>query len=138
MFPRRITTDITLYNKIQEDRMEKWVHTQLKGVFFDEAKAQNVKTSGITTADALNLIIPFDVETIGEQKEYKEPKMFQENPQGAWTLQEGDYVVKELIDTEIISSSDLENNYDDVYKINVIDAKLFGSRRMWHWEVGAN
>ena len=42
--------------------------THLKGVFFDEAKAQNVRTSGITSADSLNLIIPFDVEVIGERK----------------------------------------------------------------------
>lgn len=136
MFPSRITTDITIYNKIEST--EKWVFTQLKGVFFDEAKAQNVKVSGITSADDLNLFIPFDVETIGETKEYREPKMFQENPQGAWTLQEGDCVVKELIEMEIVSPKDLKNNYDNVYTINIIDAKLFGSKRMWHWEVGAN
>lgn len=138
MFPKSITTDITMYNKVIEDRKEKWVYTQLKGVFFDEAKAQNVRTSGITSADALNLVIPFDVEVIGENKEYKEPKMFQENIQNAWTIQKGDLVVKGLVDMEIISQKDLENNFDDVYIINTVDAKLFGSRHMWHWEVGAS
>lgn len=138
MLPKSITTDITMYNKVIEDRKEKWVYTQLKGVFFDEAKAQNVRTSGITSADALNLVIPFDVEVIGENKEYKEPKMFQENIQNAWTIQKGDLVVKGLVDMEIISQKDLENNFDDVYIINTVDAKLFGSRHMWHWEVGAS
>lgn len=138
MLPKSITTDITIYNKVIEDRKEKWAYTQLKGVFFDEAKAQNVRTSGITSADALNLVIPFDVEVIGENKEYKEPKMFQENIQNAWTIQKGDLVVKGLVDMEIISQKDLENNFDDVYIINTVDAKLFGSRHMWHWEVGAS
>ncbi|MCI8629231.1 MAG: hypothetical protein HFE57_06970 [Firmicutes bacterium] len=112
--------------------------THLKGVFFDEAKAQNVRTSGITSADSLNLIIPFDVEVIGENKEYKEPKMYQESPENAWTIQEGDFVVKGLVDKEILAQSDLGDNFDNVYRINTVDAKLFGSRNLWHWEVGAS
>ncbi len=54
---------------------------------FDQAKANNVKISGITSADALNLVIPFDVKTLEEDKEYKEPKMFQQDSQNAWTIQ---------------------------------------------------
>lgn len=138
MLPKSITTDITIYNKVREDRKEKWKHTQLKGVFFDEAKAQNVKISGITSADALNLIIPFDVEVIGENKEYKEPKMYQQSQENAWTIQNGDMVVKGLVDMEIIGQEDLKNNFDDVYIVNTVDAKLFGSRHLWHWEVGAS
>lgn len=138
MFPKSITTDITMYNKVIEDNKVKWKYTQLTGVFFDEAKAENVRTSGITSADALNLVIPFDVEVIGEVKEYKEPKMFQENPLNAWTIQKGDMLVKGLVDMEIMGQDDLENNFEDVYIINVVDAKLFGSRHMWHWEVGAS
>lgn len=138
MFPKSITTDITIYNKVTEDRKVKWKYTQLTGVFFDEAKANNVKISGITSADALNLVIPFDVKTLEENKEYKEPKMFQQDFQNAWTIQKGDLVVKGLVDMEIMGQKDLEDNFNDVYVVNVVDAKLFGSRNMWHWEVGAS
>jgi len=138
MFPKSITTDITIYNKVIEDKKAKWRYTQLTGVFFDEAKANNVKISGITSADALNLVIPFDVKTLEENKEYKEPKMFQENPQHAWTIQKGDFIVKGLADIEILGQKDLEDNFYDVYVVNVVDAKLFGSRSLWHWEVGAS
>lgn len=142
MFPKSITTDITVYNKVEQNRQqnspEKWKYTHLKGVFFDEAKAQNMRTSGIISADSLNLIIPFDVEVIGENKEYKEPKMYQESPENAWTIQEGDFVVKGLVDKEILAQSDLEDNFDNVYRITTVDAKLFGSRNLWHWEVGAS
>ena len=31
-----------------------------------------------------------------------------------------------------------EKKYDEVYVVNTIDAKIFGSKNMWHWEVGAN
>lgn len=107
-------------------------------MFFDQAKANNVKISGITSADALNLVIPFDVKTLEEDKEYKEPKMFQQDSQNAWTIQKSDLIVKGLVDIEIMSQKDLENHFDDVYVVNVVDAKLFGSRNMWHWEVGAS
>lgn len=138
MFPKSITTDITIYNAIRENRQEKWRYTQLTGVFFDEAKADNVKISGITSADALNLVIPFDVKTLEENKEYKDPKMFQQDPQHAWTIQTGDLIVKGLVDIEILGQDDLKKVFDDVYIINTVDAKLFGSRHMWHWEVGAS
>ncbi len=49
-----------------------------------------------------------------------------------------DLIVKGLVDIEIMSQKDLENHFDDVYVVNVVDAKLFGSRNMWHWEVGAS
>ena len=64
--------------------------------------------------------------------------MYQEQPENAWTIQEGDFVVKGLVDKEILAQSDLEDNFDNVYRITTVDAKLFGSRNLWHWEVGAS
>lgn len=105
-------------------------------MFFDESKAENVKVSGITTADSVNIIIPFDVE-VEQNRQYKEPKQYQQFPQNAWTIQESDIIVKGLVDRDIMTQSELEKAFDNVYLVNVIDTKQFGSLHFHHWEVGA-
>lgn len=134
--PKAVSCAMTIYNNIDKEN-GKWTFTQLDGVMWDNSKARNVNTSGIANADALNLIIPFDV-TVIEGKEYKEPKEWKSKPEGSWTIQTGDIIVKGFVDDVILKHSDLEKKYDEVYVVNTIDAKIFGSKNMWHWEVGAN
>ncbi|HIT88102.1 MAG TPA: hypothetical protein IAB62_10465 [Candidatus Coprocola pullicola] len=137
MLPREVRTPITIYNQFDKENGI-WKATQLYGVMWDNTKARNVNTSSITNADALSMVIPQDVQVIGEQKVYKQPKEWKKQPQGAWTIQSGDIVVKGLVDDDILSQRDLEGKYDEVYVINTIDPKFFGPKEMWHWEVGAN
>lgn len=134
--PKAVSCAMTIYNNIDKEN-GKWIFTQLDGVMWDNAKARNVNVSGIADADALNLIIPFDVKVIGE-KEYKEPKEWKQSPENSWTIQTGDIIVKGFVDDVIMAQRDLEKKYDEVYVVNTIDAKIFGSKNMWHWEVGAN
>lgn len=134
--PKAVSCAMTIYNNVDKEN-GKWVFTQLDGVMWDNSKARNVNTSGIANADALNLIIPFDV-TVIEGKEYKEPKEWKSKPENSWTIQTGDIIVKGFVDDVILKHSDLEKKYDEVYVVNTIDAKIFGSKNMWHWEVGAN
>ena len=134
--PKAVSCAMTIYNNVDKEN-GKWVFTQLDGVMWDNSKARNVNTSGIANADALNLIIPFDV-TVIEGKEYKEPKEWKSKPENSWTIQTGDIIVKGFVDDVILKQSDLEKKYDEVYVLNTIDAKIFGSKNMWHWEVGAN
>lgn len=134
--PKAVSCAMTIYNNVDKEN-GKWVFTQLDGVMWDNSKARNVNTSGIANADALNLIIPFDV-TVIEGKEYKEPKEWKSKPENSWTIQTGDIIVKGFVDDVILKQSDLEKKYDEVYVVNTIDAKIFGSKNMWHWEVGAN
>jgi len=134
--PKAVSCAMTIYNNVDKEN-GKWTFTQLDGVMWDNSKARNVNTSGIANADALNLIIPFDV-TVIEGKEYKEPKEWKSKPENSWTIQTGDIIVKGFVDDVILKQSDLEKKYDEVYVVNTIDAKIFGSKNMWHWEVGAN
>ena len=60
MFPHTITVYNTWEDPVTFDT-ENHV-TILRGVFYDSAKAVNVRESGLTNADSVNLIIPFDVE----------------------------------------------------------------------------
>ena len=124
MLPREVRTPITIYNQFDKENGI-WKATQLYGVMWDNTKARNVNTSSISEAEALNIIIPEDVEVIGEQKVYKEPKEWKKNPQGAWTIQLGDIAVKGFADDSIFSQRDLEGKYDEVYVINTIDPKFF-------------
>ncbi len=38
MLPKSITTDITIYNKVIEDKKIKWKYTQLTGVFLTKQR----------------------------------------------------------------------------------------------------
>lgn len=134
--PKAVSCAMTIYNNVDKEN-GKWVFTQLDGVMWDNAKARNVNLSGIANADALNLIIPFDV-TVIDGKEYKEPKEWKKDTNNSWTIQTGDIIVKGFADDMILTQNDLEKKYDEVYVVNTIDAKIFGSKNMWHWEVGAN
>ena len=137
MLPKEVRATMTIYNKWDKEN-DVWKATQLYGVMWDNAKTRNVHTSSISEAEALNIIIPEDVEVIGEQKVYKEPKEWKKNPQGAWTIQLGDIAVKGFADDSIFSQRDLERKYDEVYVINTVSSKRFGLKELWHWEVGAN
>ncbi len=134
--PKAVSCAMTIYNNVDKEN-GKWVFTQLDGVMWDNAKARNVNVSGIANADALNLVIPFDV-TVIDDKEYKEPKEWKQSTENSWTIQTGDIIVKGFVDDVIMTQRDLEKKYDEVYVVNTIDAKIFGSKNMWHWEVGAN
>ena len=103
--PKAVSCAMTIYNNVDKEN-GKWVFTQLDGVMWDNSKARNVNTSGIANADALNLIIPFDV-TVIEGKEYKEPKEWKSKPENSWTIQTGDIIVKGFVDDVILKQSDL-------------------------------
>ena len=61
---------VTIYNIVQEidpttlDEVEKVYATILRGVMLQASKGVNVRESGLESADAVNLYIPFAVEAV--------------------------------------------------------------------------
>ncbi len=148
MFPHTVT----IYNAHTEERPETGFVptltnyiTILRGVLVDESKAVNVRESGLSSADAVNLYIPFDVEAVdgvtGEAKTYAGPLEFwaAADKTGLWTLSldgEGGqtFIVRgEVVEPDMTFEA-ISLSHDGVYNVTKVDAKDFGG--LQHWEVG--
>ena len=118
--------------------------TILNGVFLDESKGANVRTSGLENADAATLYIPFDVRAVdglnGSTKRFVPWDEFikAEDKSALWTLDVGrnTYFVKGVVVGPDAAVSKLEMTTDGVYMVSKVDAKDYGSPSMQHWEVG--
>lgn len=151
MFPHTMT----LYNVIMKtdpgsyEDTPTYSITVLRGVLLDASKGANVRASGIESADAVTVYIPFNVEAYdgitGEKKEYIGPVEFGrlEDTSGYWTLSPNNSPSAHdfFVEGEIVEAGRgyqfISAKYDGVYNITKVDRKDFGSPDMQHWEVGA-
>lgn len=145
MFPHTVTVYNTYTVSDKETLKDTYANyiTILRGVLLDATKGSNVKATGMTGADAVDLYIPFNVESIdgitGEPKEYIGPVDFWRNEDfrgGKWTLSDSGntfFIKGEVVEPER-DREFLEAAYDNVYEVTKIDEKDFGGLR--HWEVG--
>lgn len=150
MFPHTVT----VYNKMADEKtgISMYNITILRGVFLDISKGANVMKSGLVSADSATLYIPMSIKAInadtGEeqkfvgQKEYE--RLAQSDIHEYWTLRTGGisstvdcFFVKGEV-TDKSGFNDMKNRYDDVYDVSTVDTKDFGSKSMWHWEVGGS
>lgn len=142
MFPHTITVYLT-----GEDpaTFEPENHiTVLRGVFYDSAKAVNVRESGLANADSVNLIIPFGAEAVdgvtGEPQTYLPPKAYETamDRSAHWTIKTGDdcFFVKGKVVRPGLSFQEINASFDNVHKITSVDEKDFGNLK--HWEVGGS
>lgn len=149
MFPHTVT----LYNVVQEidkttmkNASTSYI-TILRGVLLDASKAANVRQSGLVSADAVTLHIPFTVTAVdgmtGAAKRYVGPMEFNAaaDKRGLWTMSlDGDkkadsfFVKGEVVEPEL-SLEGISMKHSDVYNITSVDEKDFGGD-MQHWEVG--
>ena len=124
-------SDITIYNKYIENRVEKYQRFELTAVVWQATSAISRAKEQVPANSAL-VMIPFALGT-----EYQKPKAWQVNRTG-WTLQEGDIIVRgivvEEIDTEY-TVTNLRADYDEVLMIQSVAAMDEGSANMQHWEV---
>lgn len=122
--------------------------TVLDGVFLDISQGANVIKSGLESADAATLYIPFSAKAVngltGQEQEFVGPKEYErlDDVSGYWTLRPGGpssavdcfFVKGRVIDQAGFGS--INNRYDNVYRVHTVDTKDFGSTEMQHWEVG--
>lgn len=141
---------VTIYNVVQEidpktlDEVEKVYTTILRGVMLQASKAVNVRESGLESADAVNLYIPFSVKAVdgvtGKPKTYIGPQSFFKaaDKSGLWTLSyNGNGGMTCFVKGEFVSDNmTVVLSHDDCYNVTKVDAMDYGSPDMQHWEVG--
>lgn len=146
MFPHTVT----VYNLLEdiETGMPSYNITILRGVFLDISKGTNVMRSGLENADAATLYIPMSIKAVngltGQEQQFIGTKEYErlEDTSGFWTLRtsgSGSNVPCFFVKGEIVEKSSfsyINNRYDDVYNITSVDTRDFGSKNLWHWEVG--
>lgn len=146
---------VTIYNVTQETDPETFKDVQksyitvIRGVMLQSSKAVNVRTSGLESADAVNLYIPFSAPAVdgvtGAEKRYVGAREFwqADDKSGLWTLStDGNggatfFVKGEVVEPDMTEQA-IETAYDDVYKVTKVDMKDFGSADMRHFEVGGS
>lgn len=126
MFPHTVT----IYNR---DKEERYHRTMIHGVFWNSSKGAVARKTGMSSADGLQLIIPFSSDTNGG---YLKPKDWAElaDKTGHWTLQPKDIVILGEINYEVIKSSKELMQFDDVLTISNVDTRNFATD-LDHWEV---
>lgn len=140
MFPHTVT----VYNTGDEDpaTFERVSNiTVLRGVFYDSRKAANVRESGMTNADSVNLIIPFDVEAVngvtGDPQTFLSPKEYETamDKDKHWTIKPSDcFFVKGEVVRPGLSFQEINASFDYVHNVTTVDEKDYGNLK--HWEVG--
>jgi hypothetical protein len=141
---------VTLYNvfhTVDESTFEESTETYitiLEGVFLDQSKGVNVRESGLESADAATLYIPFSVHATdgltGNEKRFAEPVEFVKaaDKTGLWTLEPGrnTFFIKGGVVAPGETEMHTQLGHDGVYTVTKVDAKDYGSPSMQHWEVG--
>lgn len=154
MFPHTVTLYTTRIETNPATFREETVNyiTVLKGVLCDDSKAANVRASGLDGADAVNLIVPFDVQAIDPAdidkdnppiKKYVGPVEFWNNDEKDrhWTLTTGQdtwFVKGVALPPDGMDPSKVADyinlTHDGVYNVTKVDAKDFGG--LQHFEIG--
>lgn len=153
MFPHTVTVYNTEIKTDSDDFESKSIHhiTVLRGVLLVASKAVNVLESGLESADAVTLHIPFSVKAVdgitGEETRYVPPVEYwrKTDRSGLWTLSissrvpgvDGNtfFIKGEVVEPDK-SPEMIDMEYDHVYSITKVDTFDFGSPAMQHWEVG--
>lgn len=143
----KTNTDCTVLNAYYNEDAEEWEYraTRLDAVFWNPSKGKNVIQSGLSDADGLKVLIPFQVKS--DDKNYVSPQEYAALPPSSvdehWTLSTGekntpDIVIKGAGVTGVVMIEQiaaLRKKYE-LYAITTVDTKDFGSEFMRHWKVG--
>lgn len=136
---------VTVYNTISSPLLGDSLYcTVLRGVMLQASKGANVRDTGLEGADAANLFIPFTVDAVdgitGEGKRYVPPQEFfnAEDRSNLWTLSyNGNGGSSFFVEGEFVTDNeDTARAQDGCYSVTKVDAMNYGSKAMWHWEVG--
>lgn len=142
---------VTVYNAVENvDTLKtEMVITVLEGVFLDISEGANIMRSGLTSADAAKLYIPFSTKAVNgvteEVQRYLPPKEYErtEDKTPFWTIRTNGtasakdcFFVKGAVVEPDADFQTINGRYDHVYRVSTVDIRDFGSPEMQHWEVG--
>lgn len=127
-------SNITIYNKYIENRVEKYQRFEITAVVWQATSAISRAKEQVSANSAL-IMIPF-----ARGVAYLEPKAWQAltDKSNYWTLQEGDVIARDIVTEEIDTEytiSDLRRDNNYVVMIHAVAAMDEGSANVRHWEV---
>ena len=129
-------SSMTIFNKKfnKVTRLDEWKRTIIEKVFWNDSRAYNIRQTGLDSADAVTVFVPFDYEA---NKEYIDSEAYKtrDDIENYFTIQEGDRIVKGEVLEDIESSTDLDKKFK-TFTITKVDKKDFGSKHMRHWQIG--
>lgn len=129
----KTNSSMTIYNKYFNPitRADSWQRHVIYEVFWDSTSGIT-QYKGLIPNDKVTIYIPFNSNYMNF---FIDPKTFQINHTGYWTIQNGDIIVKGIINDEITKQSELESEYPNVFNVSSITINNYGSPNMRHIEV---
>ena len=132
----KLTTDtITVINRQLDESSGKdvYIGTVIRGVSWYSTTAAAVDDKGLHAANTVTIRIPDDAYFSG--KSYVDPMAYREaDPAEAFTLENGDTIVRGVVDTIITRPADLHEQYAETVTIlGVTDNRR--APRAKHWRV---
>lgn len=127
--------DITIYNqKINPStKLTEYIRTQIRNVHWYTDQKTSVDQAGVHSADVYKIRIPAEsVEDIQfiDCSEWRRL----EDRIGYWTIQNGDLIVRGLVDDDIKQASDLLKKYPYVARVNSFSDNRRGGNP--HFRIG--
>lgn len=128
--------DLTIFNKVVDPvtRNETLSKAYVYGVMFVESHGANIIASGLESADSVKIYIPFTSLESASKKAVSQ-KLFT-NPESEFTFERGAVVMKGIYTGLVTDIRELEKNNSRVYTLTTVDVHDYGSRKLWHIEVG--
>lgn len=127
--------DITLYNqKINpKTKLTEYIPVQIPNVCWYANQKTEVDRNGVHSANIYKVRIP--VESVDDMH-YVEQENWNtlEDIIGYWTIQNGDIIVKGLVDDKISAASDLFKKYSQVFRVNSYSDNRMGC--LSHFRIG--
>lgn len=129
--------DITIYNCYGKGtRSESWQRTQIKGVEWYGGQAVTVTDSGLQSASTYTVRIPAYREPAGKTFSMPADYKAAADPSGLWTLQNGDIIVRGLVDDDATGSTAITGKYADrCFTVTGWRDNRRGSAWVQHWRV---
>ncbi|WP_300902240.1 hypothetical protein [uncultured Clostridium sp.] len=144
-----INSDITLYNKYfdKNDKIIKYKRTNIIGVNYKISDIANSLSTQKGPSDKNEVIIYIPFSITKDYKSYLNPKSYEKlsdnEKNNYFTLNNGDIIVKGIIDLELTGDKGsnlkyLNESFDNVSTVSKVITYDCGSDYMKHWKVVCN
>jgi hypothetical protein len=107
---------ITIYSNLKSGRQSSWTATQIHGCSWHGKQGATVGDGGLQNADQYAVRVPES-----RMQGYIGPDSFnalQQQPEGAWTVQLGDVIVRGLVSDKVANGiSEITGKYTDCFTV---------------------
>lgn len=124
-----VNTGVSIFNKyVDNNKNIIFKKHYIKNAFWDDIKTVK-QTLGYDKDNKVKIYVP---KSKNDFSNYVKPKQFNGKN---WTINEGDFIVRGIVEENEVENIKSLNKYNDVFTIMSIDDKDFGSYKMRHFEI---